>query len=58
MPVRSEQSGGDIVRLDEVAGGAAMYARWLGKPPLDPMKVSEPMMRKLVNAAKTPRRFR
>ena len=51
MPVRSEQSGGDIVRLDEVAGGAAMYARWLGKPPLDPMKVTEPMMRKLVNAA-------
>ena len=28
-----------------------MYARWLGKPPLDPMKVTEPMMRKLVNAA-------
>lgn len=40
-----------IVRLDDVTGGAAMYAKWSGRPPQFPKEVSQPMMRKLVSAA-------
>jgi predicted NBD/HSP70 family sugar kinase len=52
IPVQvKEQSDKDIVRLDDVAGGAAMYAKWSGRPPLNPREVSEPMMRELISAA-------
>lgn len=51
LPVQDKNQGTALTRLDDIAGGAAMYAKWSGRPPLNPIEVSEPLIRELISAA-------
>lgn len=51
IPVGGSVSQDRRLTLDDVAGGAALYAAWRGLQPLNPMDVGEQQIQQLIEAA-------
>jgi predicted NBD/HSP70 family sugar kinase len=51
MPVALKNKERTETVLNDVAGAAAIYAKWAGLPPLNLLEVTEPLVDKLIEAA-------